>query len=167
MLMEKAGSLNISLSDLCRSAGCSQDWLWRIRIKQRPATRQTLNRLRLAMSRVRAGDTSALETNASALYRMAVAHVCQIRGLQPEQLLISDPSRRATADADWLNFARHRRYALYVANVIFNVPQAELARVTGMSRAAVSIAMNDVEDERMRDVAIDVMFVQLEQVVAL
>lgn len=166
-LLDRADRMGISLSSLSRSADCSLAWLMRMRIRERPISRQTLNRLRLALSRIRTNDTSTIESNASALYRISVAHVCSMTGLSPHDLLGSDPARRATADPAWLQLARHRRYALYVANVIFNVPQAELARVANMSRAAVSIAMNHVEDERATDAAIDQMFVTLEAVVEL
>ncbi|MBB98344.1 MAG: hypothetical protein CML67_02220 [Rhodobacteraceae bacterium] len=82
-----------------------------------------------------------------------VAIVCAARGEQvvPLDVLAHDPARRATSDPAWLAAARVRRRALYIANVCFGVSQADLARVSGMTAAAVSLAVNAVEDMRDDD----------------
>lgn len=131
-----------------RMAGLSNSYFYKIRQGRTPLTRIVLTRARLAIARLRRGETTPQEAFPSAIYRLAVAYVGRFLDLSPEAILAADPARRATADAAWMKAAVARRWALYIANVYLNLPQAELARVARMSKAAVSIAMNDVEDER-------------------
>ncbi|WP_164986473.1 hypothetical protein [Rhizobium leguminosarum] len=131
-----------------RGAGLSNAYLYKIRKGHKPLTRMVLTRVRLAIARIRRGETNVNEVLSSGSYRLAVAYVAMVLEMQPEAILAADPARRATADREWMRLARARRWAVYIANQYLNVPQAELARAARMSKAAVSIAMNGVEDER-------------------
>ncbi|MBY2992475.1 hypothetical protein HF272_13655 [Rhizobium leguminosarum] len=144
-LIERSG---LAGSAIERMAGLSNSYIYRMRQGSIPLTRRTLSRIRLAMSRLRHGETNPNEVLPSGSYRLAVAYVAMVLEMQPEMILAADPARRATADVAWMRAARARRWAVYIANQYLNVPQAALARAARMSKAAVSIAMNDVEDER-------------------
>jgi len=140
--------LGSSRGEVLRLAGMPENYLWRLLRGNVRLTRVALVRIRLAVSRARRMDTAPDGQRAAAGYRLAVAVVGNFLGVSPAEILAADPGKRATADAAWLAAARQRRLALYVAHIYLGIPQAELARAAGMSKAAVSIAMNDVEDLR-------------------
>lgn len=78
-----------------------------------------------------------------------LALVCLRRGL-----CFVDVSRQLarkgtlTLDPEWVAASRARDAALYLTNTLCNVPQATLARATGLSRPAVHFAICRVEDGR-------------------
>ncbi|MQB43367.1 hypothetical protein [Rhizobium sp. ICMP 5592] len=145
-LMMKASA--VSDAAVIRMAGLQTSYLARLRAGQKKLTPVMANRIRLAIARIKRGETSIDGSLPSACYRLAVAYVARERGRTPDFVLSADPGKRATADKIWMEAAQLRRWAIYIANVYLNVPQAELARAACMSKAAVSYAMNDVEDER-------------------
>lgn len=147
-----------SESEVARLAGFSPRFLYDIRKGRRSLSPRVIVRIKLALARIQRGDRHHDGQQAAAAYRLALATVARKMGADPRLVLEADPSKRATADPVWLQAAKVRRVALYIANVYLNVPQAELARAAGMSKAAVSIAMNEVEE--MRDSA------ELEQLLA-
>ncbi len=137
-----------SQARILRLADMKGDYLRRLFSGEIRLTRLALQRIRLAAARARRMDFAPDGQRAAAAYRLAVAVVGNFLGVSPAEILAADPGKRATADAAWLAAARQRRLALYVAHIYLGIPQAELARAAGMSKAAVSIAMNDVEDLR-------------------
>lgn len=157
-ILDEIKRRKISVGDVERVAGFGRDHLRQLRIGRRSMSRDTEVRIRLAIARIQRGDRHHDGQQAAAAYRLALATVARKMGVEPRLVLEADPSKRATADQAWLQAAKVRRVALYIANVYLNVPQAELARAAGMSKAAVSIAMNEVEE--MRDSA------ELEQLLA-
>jgi transcriptional regulator with XRE-family HTH domain len=145
-LMMKASE--ISANAVTRMAGLHPRYISRLRSGEVPLTSVMANRIRLAIARIKRGETAIDGALPSACYRFAIAYVAREKGRTPDFVLSADPGRRATADKIWMEASQLRRWALYIANVYLNIPQAELARAAGMSKAAVSYAMNDVEDER-------------------
>jgi hypothetical protein len=154
--IEAAGLLE---GQVLRVAGMAPRYLYNIRTGIKPMTSRTANRIRMAIAELKRAQreagreklTDGKQPSASkvaAQYRMAVGFVAFVAGVKPQFILAADPNRRATADPAWLKAANLRRIALYIANIYLNVPQADLARAAGMSKAAVSVAMNDVEDDR-------------------
>lgn len=137
-----------SKANILRLAGMKDNYLRRLFSGEVKLTRMTLQRIRLAAARAKRMDFAPTGQHAAAGYRLAVAIVARFLGMSPADILAADPAKRATADPAWLAVARQRRLALYVAHIYLGIPQAELARAAGMSKAAVSIAMNDVEDLR-------------------
>lgn len=140
--------LSGSQSEVLRLANLPSNYLHRLLNDQVRLTRAALQRIRLAAARARRRDLAPDGQRAASAYRLAVAIVGHQLGVSPAEILSADPAKRATADPAWLAVARQRRLALYVAHIYLGIPQAELARAAGMSKAAVSIAMNDVEDLR-------------------
>jgi thioredoxin-like negative regulator of GroEL len=145
-LMMKAS--NISDAAVIRIAGLQTSYLARLRAGVKPLTPTMARRIQLAIARLRRGESNVDRALPSACYRLAVAYVAHARGKTADFVLSADPGKRATADKVWMEAAQLRRWAIYIANQYLNLPQAELARAAGMSKAAVSYAMNDVEDER-------------------
>jgi len=145
-LMMKAA--DVSANAVTRMAGLHPRYIARLRSGEITLTLTTARRIQLAISRLKRSESNADSALPSACYRLAVAYVAHARGRTPDFVLASDPGKRATADPVWREAAQLRRWAIYIANQYLNLPQAELARAAGMSKAAVSYAMNDVEDER-------------------
>ena len=147
--------------DVLRAAQLCPRYLYRVRRGAKPLTSRTTMRIKLAIAELKRAQreagreklTDGKQPSASkvaAQYRMAIGFVAVVAGVKPQFILSADPNRRATADPAWLRAANLRRIGLYIANIYLNVPQADLARAAGMSKAAVSVAMNDVEDDRDR-----------------
>ncbi len=130
-----------------RAAGLSAGYLWCVLSGRRALTDTMAARVKLAVRRLQRGDTNT-DASAAAAYCLAVAYVARQFAVCPADVLASDPSRRATADAAWRTASKARRWALYIANIYMGIPGAQLARAAGMTKAAVSIALNAIEDER-------------------
>lgn len=156
---ELIGSTGFPEDQVLRAAQMAPRYLALIRTGRRAVTRKTAARIRLAIAELKRAQREACRekqtdgrapsvSRVAAQYRIAVGFVAFVAQVQPQFILQADPNRRATADKDWLRAAKLRRIALYVACIYLNVPQADLARAAGMSKAAVSVAMNDLEDER-------------------
>lgn len=142
------GASDIAKNDITRVAGFDHRYLNRLLAQEVKLTRKAFMRVRLAISRIHRRDLAPDGQFAAASYRLAVAIVAERFGAQAAEVLAADPGKRATADPAWMQAAKLRRLALYIANIYLEIPQAELARAAGMSKAAVSIAMNAVEDLR-------------------
>lgn len=147
-LRKTLAGVDASHSEILRLAGMEPNYLRRLLDGKFRLTRSAYQRIRLATARAKRLDFAPAGQYAAASYRLAVAIVADAHRISPAEILASDPSKRATADPEWLRAAKLRRIALYIANIYLAIPQAELARAAGMSKAAVSIAMNDVEDLR-------------------
>lgn len=138
----------LSLCEIERVAGLGQRHFYQMQIGRKSLSRRVFVRIRLAIARIQRADRHHDGQHAAAAYRLALATVARKMGADPRLVLDADPAKRATADPAWLQAAKIRRVALYIANIYLDVPQAELARAAGMSKAAVSIAMNEVEEMR-------------------
>jgi len=165
------------IDDAIRAAGLSEDQVLRaaqmaprylclIRTGRRPLTSKTTSRIKLAIAELKRQERlhtkekatdgkRPWESRSAAQYRMAIAFVAHAADVKPSFILEADPARRATADPLWLRAARLRRIALYIANQYLHVEQADLARAASMSKANVSYAMKDVEDDRQSDAEIE------------
>lgn len=147
-LKKTLAGVDAGYARILRLADMKADYVRRLFSGEIRLTRAAFVRLRLAAARARRQDFAPNGHLAAASYRLAVALVADKFSSSPGKILASDPSKRATADPEWMASARLRRLALYVAHIYLRIPQAELAHAAGMSKAAVSIAMNDVEDLR-------------------
>ncbi|WDZ77928.1 hypothetical protein PWG15_05335 [Ensifer adhaerens] len=152
--------------EVLRAAGAGARYLYNIRYGYRPLTPKFVNRIKQAIAEVKrqrrmearekaTNGKRPWESRSAAQYRMAIAFVAHAADVKPAFILEADPARRATADPLWLRAARLRRIALYIANQYLHVEQADLARAASMSKANVSYAMKDVEDDRQSDAEIE------------
>jgi len=144
---------------ILRAAGMDARFLSHIRRGRRSLTEKTSRRIALAISelkrehkleqREKATDGKRpWESRSAAQFRISISFVALAAGVKPGFILAADPSRRATADPQWLRAARLRRIALYIANQFLNVPQSDLARAASMTKSNVCTALKQLEDER-------------------
>lgn len=147
--------------EVLRAAGVAPRYLYNIRSGMRPLTQRTVVRVRLAIAQLkRQRDLEAkgrdLElrfperSSAIRSYRLAVALVAHKAAVQPGFILSADPSRRATADELWMRATRLRRLAIYITVTYLDIPQADMARALGVSKATVSLLLKELGDERER-----------------
>ncbi len=147
--------------EVLRAAGVAPRYLYNIRSGLRPLTQRTVVRVRLAISQLkRQRDLEAKgrdvelrfpdRSAAIRSYRLAVALVAHRANLQPGFILAADPSRRATADEQWMRATRLRRLAIYITVTYLDIPQADMARALGVSKATVSLLLKELGDERER-----------------
>ncbi|GGE79280.1 hypothetical protein H1W37_19355 [Stappia taiwanensis] len=139
-----------TLLQLCSASGVSLAHYGRLRGGEHAPRPATLSSLAIGLRRLCNGSANDAG-QAFQLYRLAVVLVAQEAQADPMQVLAHDPSRRATSDPEWMTAAQVRRRALYIAHVCCGVSQADLARVSGMTAAAVSLAVNAIEDTRESD----------------
>ncbi|MAA97428.1 MAG: hypothetical protein CMN87_18325 [Stappia sp.] len=137
----------VNVLDLCSASGVVISHYARLRDGVNQPRPATLSSLSIALRRL-AGGTPANDGGALQLYRLSVALCALHAGADPEQVLAQDPTRRASANREWMAAAQIRRRALYIAHVCCGVSQAVLAKVAGMTPAAVSLTIRAIEDAR-------------------
>lgn len=148
--------------DILQTAGMCPRYLYKVRKGQKPLTTLTVNRLRLAVDRLKraarqeAGEretdgVTPHKSSVAAQYRLALATVQAVTGMKAAAVLEQEPGKRATADPDWLAAAHARRLALYIANQYLNISQADLGRAARMTKSAVCQAIAELEDIREQD----------------
>lgn len=145
----EADDARITIGELCRHAGVTERTFYAIKSGQTQPRPATLRKLELGFSRAKKArkqvDSSFAERN---VYLLCVYTVASRMNVPPEEVLAHDPARRATSDASWIRAAKIRRTALYIANCVTGMRQADAARAAGMTRAGVHYAMKDLEDDR-------------------
>lgn len=155
---ERRLKLGLSIDALLAAAGFSRSFYYRLDALPAERRRVALARLRIAMSRL-AGKPQDLAVSENRLtlytYLAVLALVCREKGVDPALVQANDPARKATADPDWLLAAQMRRLALYLANCGLGLNQAPLAKATGLTPAAVSLAIQKLEARRDTDADLD------------
>jgi transcriptional regulator with XRE-family HTH domain len=94
----------------------------------------------------------------AAAFRAAISMLAEAWGVPAEEALALDPRdgrRGRSADAATAAAHRARAAALTIVNQALGVRQADLARVAGVSRAAVCQAIARIERERDEDRGLD------------
>lgn len=86
---------------------------------------------------------------ARVIYDLYLRAVCQHQGLMLNEVLrqLARPGR-PNIDSQWRAATYARQLAMYLANTAHNVPQRRLADVTGLTPAAVCLALRSIEDVR-------------------
>ena len=160
---ERRKSAGISQERLARSAGVASSYYRKLIKGDHQPSKAVLSRLSMAVGRALRGDEAG-NLNVHAIYRLSVVVVCFSKGKNPVEVLKLDPKRRATSDREWQAGADIRQRSLYLAHVLCGVPQKHIAEAAGLTPAAVSLAMNRVEDSR-DDVDDDPLIKMLETVI--
>ncbi|AZN71841.1 hypothetical protein D5400_11640 [Georhizobium profundi] len=141
-------ALKVSIRKLERTAGLSHGEYRRI-VDSQSCRPTTIAKLEQALARLsRREDPHDRERLEECVFRLCVAIVAMEAGTNAAFVFSHDPAKRATANPDWMRAAELRRKALYMANVVVGLPQATLARAAGMTKSAVSLAMQELEAER-------------------
>lgn len=143
-----------TVTEFCRAAGVPVSTWWRAATgKQRRWYAPTLRKLERA-ARLDAAPVVAKEKLNIGLirstYRGHVIAIAKELGADAEEVLASDPARRAVHDPKWALAARVRMLAIYCTTVGLGIPYAVLARAIGVTKQAVSwnvARARDLEDD--------------------
>lgn len=85
---------------------------------------------------------------ARAIWRLIVFCEAYRAGLDPQLVFNLELNRSARATKQWRAANGCRRMATYIAHTMFGITYSELAEICGISRAAVSQIVHDIEDRR-------------------
>jgi sarcosine oxidase delta subunit len=85
---------------------------------------------------------------ARAIWRLIVFCEAYRAGIDPEYVFKLRNADRRTANKHWRAANGCRRMATYIAHTMFGITYSELAEICGISRAAVSQIVHDIEDRR-------------------
>jgi transcriptional regulator with XRE-family HTH domain len=139
------------LAQLARLAGMHPGHLAEMVAGRRPPTEASLARIRMALMRLRSRATEGPLAE-FCLYQALLARAAAALGLEVALVRASGPAdkirtpqARAAAQARWLAF--------YLMNVGYGVTGAMVARAAGVSKNAVSLALQEVELRRDTDAA--------------
>jgi len=139
--------MKIPVTSLCVQAGIGRQTYYDglERGTMRP---DTLAKLNAALSRFHlAYDGEVRELAIHSAYKAAMVIAAFQLQANARAALAADPSRKATADKDWLAAARVRRLAYWIANGMLGFRVTEVARAAGVTKQAVSNAIKDLEDD--------------------
>ncbi|OBQ59595.1 hypothetical protein EFV37_22040 [Mesorhizobium loti] len=155
----------IPIARLCRQAGVdATSWFKAMRgtTKMRTVTLAKLNAALGRGAKALAGEPGPAETHGA--YKLCLVHAARELNRNPKAVLASDPSRKATSDPQWLEAAEVRRLAFWLATRLLGFAQADVGRAAGVTRAAVSTAVQQLEDERDTDKQLDRLLSHIEEV---
>lgn len=142
----------ISCRGLAQSAGVVVDVYYRARAGKTRPTKRTLGRLEKALGgapRRRSVGTRNVEPMLIlSTFRGWAAHFAGKLGVDPATALASDPGLRANSDPAWRLAAQVRELAAYCTVTELDLGAARVARAIGVTRAAVSLMLRRVEDQR-------------------
>jgi hypothetical protein len=143
----------VSVRKLCAVAGVGREQ-WYDAMGGIARTRKgTIARLAAALEMIAAHRTPVARDVVSSLtataYRTFFNAACLRLRVNPEAAreALDLPGERA-ADATWRKASRARAIALHLVNTANGVRQSDLARLTGLTPAAISIAIARISDER-------------------
>lgn len=142
VLLEKIIAAGSSYAAVCRAAGVSASHFGHALAGRRRASRWYIRRCELALDRLLAGDPGEAEPSDQlirALYNAYLGEAARHYGIS-----LDEAGRAGTAGPR----AHARQLAWYLVNTEFCVRKATLARLFGLTRAALSLAINSVEDRR-------------------
>lgn len=139
--------MNIPTTRLCAAANVGrQTYHDALKEAHRP-TPATLAKLNHALNRFRigfGGEASAIAPHAA--FKACILIAALMTDADAREALNADPSRRATADPIWLAASRTRRIAFSIANQWLGFTISDVARAAGVTKAAVSAAIKELED---------------------
>lgn len=139
--------MKITVTSLCAHAGVGTRTYYE-GLNGNGTRADTLAKLNQALSRFNmayGGETGPLAAHAA--YKSAVVIAALYMRADARAALSSDPSRKATADPDWLASSRVRRLAYWIANGMLGFRVTEIARAAGVSKQAVSNGIKLLEDD--------------------
>ncbi len=159
--------MNIPTSRLCAAANVGKETYREALLGRTAPSPATLAKLNTALHRFRigfAGEASKIAPHAA--FRACVLVAALYTGADAKRALNSDPSRRATADPLWLAESKVRRLAFSIANQWLGFSISDVARSAGVTKAAVSSAIKELEDLRDTDAQLDRVLNQIEEIFA-
>lgn len=163
--------MRISTVRLCSSAGVGRQTYREALLGRKAPRAATLAKLNHALHRFQigfAGEASKIAPHAAfkACILIAAFSAGEEWDSRARSALGADPARRATADPVWLSAAHTRRVAFAIANQVFGFSISDVARAAGVTKAAVSAAIREIEDLRDSDAALDRLLQRIEEIVS-
>jgi hypothetical protein len=150
----------ISVSELARVAQIHPVDLLKMKSGKRQVTPRSLGQLQLAAARIRCRQTDGA-ASLNALFRSLLVLAAGQMGVDPVMAQNSAPSKRHTGSVEWRNAAFARWIARYLMNVTLGFSMADVGRAEGVTKAAVSSSMPEIELRR-DDPEFDAMLARLE-----
>lgn len=163
LIETRRSELGLSIAELERQARLGTNHLRDLLRGAHDPKPATLARLQLALHRykrrqsVESDDQFALNI----IFRMAVGQAARELDRDPAKVLASDPARRATQDADWSAASEVRDLAIYLMNCGAGFRQTDVARAAGVTKQAVSLAVQRVENRSDEGSAFEAMLTRL------
>lgn len=151
----------ISVAKLCAAAGVSGSAYCRIRSGSRQARLVTLGKLATGLAAAKRGERA---TQTYKLFRMVCAQFAYLMDVDIARVLAHDPQMKATSDPKWMEVQQLRAAAIYVMHAVLGVPNVEVARVAGITQAAVTFSVQKFEGRRDNR-ALDRMLAMIEMAV--
>ena len=111
------------------------------------ARASTVRKLKTALRQIGAAD-SADRDLLRAVYRLHVAQLAPRFGVTVAAVLAADPRAGLTADREWTACRHVAQTAIYLINTSLGIRHREIARLLGLTPAAVCLALKSVEDRR-------------------
>lgn len=163
----KRRTMKIQLTSLCAHAGVSKRTYEYARSTGREPHPATLAKLNTALNRFRLSFGSEATTlGPHAAFKMCLWQAAKLTGADPKAVLASDPARKATSDAAWMQAAQARQIAFWIATQMLGFRGADVGRAAGVTKAAVSAAVREVEDARDADKQLDRLLKEIEGVLS-
>lgn len=141
--------LGLSIANLTSHAGLSARWYQKLVRRSTPPKTSVVRLLDRTLDRleVRPDGLTDLDRHRTIFGSFLVA-IAPHYGVTPDEVIASDPRIGATANLHWVACAHARQAALYLTVTHFDIPQRRLAKVLGLTPAAVCLALKSVEDRR-------------------
>lgn len=136
-----------TLSQVARIAAINLSHLSDVRAGRRPATAALLYRLGVAVRQLKQAGLDPRLVR-PAIYRVVLALTADALGLNVLEVLRSEPGAKRAANKEWRDASFARWLAQYLLNTRLNMKQAEVARASGVTKQAVSLAMREIENRR-------------------
>lgn len=179
---ERRRRIGVSIESLCLAAGVGRRTYLDAKSGTYAPEADTLAKLQAGLKKFRlriAGDPERIAEQM--LYKASVvlaAFVSEAEAAAPPAtsgewrraadtrarfVLAADPSRRANFNPEWHRASHVRRLGFWIASQIFGMRSAELARAANVTRAAVSVALRELEDGRDHDRELDRVMTSIEE----
>jgi hypothetical protein len=163
----KRRELKVPIARLCAQAEVSVQCYFDGRAGKKAMTPRTKGKLATALKRFQLGfgsEASALAP--SGAYRVSIILAAFYLKVDPRKVSEFDPGRRATMDPAWKDAANARRVAFWITTQMLGFRGADVGRAAGVTRAAVSAAVKELEIQRDHDAQLDQVLNQLEEVLS-
>jgi transcriptional regulator with XRE-family HTH domain len=146
------GPLDILFRDypiaaLARASGLHPSHVGNLRSGRISASAATLARLKFAAQRIKAEMRDG-SYDPAWIYRLLLVASALALELEPEAVVRSRPAAKAVADPRWKDASLARRLAFYMMNTGAGYQQVEVAKAAGVTKAAVSLAVREIEEAR-------------------
>ena len=159
--------MKIPIVSLCSQAGVGTTTWFEAMRGDKQMRPDTLAKLKAALDRFKrafTGDPGPLSVHSAV--KMCLLYAATELRHSPKAVLAADPARKATSDPAWKAAAEARWVAWWIATRMLGISGADVGRAAGVSRAAVSEAVKQIEDARDEDKQLDRLLSHIEEVFA-